>query len=69
MSRERVIMPHQTCESCGAVATVGLPDGSWWCEPCDDAANALGYDDPDPTDEDPRRGTDGEGDRDQKLDR
>lgn len=31
------------CESCGAPATVRLPDGSWWCESCDEGAERLGY--------------------------
>lgn len=27
-----------SCESCGRRATVNLPDGSWWCEECDEVA-------------------------------
>jgi len=34
-----------TCESCGQPGEVRLDDGSWWCSPCDGAAERLGYDD------------------------
>lgn len=33
-----------TCESCGRPGEVQLDDGSWWCAPCDAAAERLGYD-------------------------
>jgi hypothetical protein len=33
-----------TCESCGHIADVRLPDGSVWCLGCNESANNLGYD-------------------------
>lgn len=32
------------CESCGVRADLKLPDGSFWCDECDEAARQLGYD-------------------------